>query len=265
MNKRQAQILQSLRSAQAFIDTNADALSPTVMNGTKAKLDNTIASLTTHATNQTGDHLLGMGLTRTKRTLRTTLIKKHMKPIARIARAELRDTPELEALRMPKSGLGAVRLAAHADGMARAAEPFSATFIDWGLSPNFIVELRQAASALLASIDDRTVARGNRRGATIGIKQQLRVARFAVGVLDALIKSELHDDPVLLQQWIHVSRVGRVSGRKAGLAETRESPTPVIAEPAHPITDPDRLLSVRMLGMPLSSRDGPAPVAPHEQ
>ena len=89
MNKRQEQILQSLRSAQAFIDTNSDALPPTVIQGTKAKLDRTIASLTNHATNQTGDHLLGMGLTRTKRSLRKTLIKKHMKPIARIARAEL--------------------------------------------------------------------------------------------------------------------------------------------------------------------------------
>jgi hypothetical protein len=203
MNKRQERVFQSLRSAQGFLDTNADALGSVVKRGAKTKLDSAIARLGTHAADQTGDHLLSMGLTRTKAWLCDALIEDHMVPLARIARAELPDTPELAALRMPRGELSVARLVSHAEGMAQAAEPFSAKFIEWGLAPDFVAQLRQAASEVLATIDDRAVARGNRRGATVGVEQQLRVARSAVNVLDAFVRSALRDDPGLRQHWIY--------------------------------------------------------------
>jgi hypothetical protein len=258
MNKRQAHLLGSLRSAKVFIDTNLDALAPSVKRGAKSKLDRTIASLTNHATNQAGDHLLSLGLTRAKASLREMLVEDHMTPIARIARAELPDAPEMAPLRMPSGELSVERLVAHAEGMANAAEPFAASFIEWGLSPTFIDELRQACADLRGSIDDRTMARGQRHGATVGIAEQLRVGRSAVGVLDAFVKSSFRHNPGLLQEWAHVSRVGSVPGRKArvteaphspeateppqALTEPQRAPTP-LAQSAAAITDPNRLLS----------------------
>jgi len=213
MNKRQEKVFQSLRSAQSFLDTNADALASVVKRGAKTKLDTAITQLGTHAADQTGDHLLSMGLTRTKEWLCDSLIEDHMVPIARIARAELPDTPEMAPLRMPRGELSVARLVSHAEGMAQAAEPFTAKFIEWGLAPDFVARLHQAASEVLATIDNRTVARGNRRGATAGVEQQLRVARSAVNVLDAFVRSALRNDPALRQHWITASRVGRTPGR----------------------------------------------------
>jgi hypothetical protein len=243
MNKRQANVLQSLRGTQTFLDTNADALPSVVHRGAKTKLDTAITRLTTHAANQAGDHLVGMGLTRTKASRSRTLIADHMQPIARIARAELPDAPELAPLRMPRGELSVARLVAHAEGMAQAAEPFAATFIEWGLAPDFIAKLREAASELLATIDNRTVTRGNRRGATIGIEEQLRAARSAVSVLDAFVRSALRDNPALLQHWISASRVGRMPGRKASSDDTPSIGGVIAAQSSARIADAGRLLS----------------------
>ena len=90
--------------------------------GARKRLDDAIIELSTHASDQTGSALRSQGATRKQKSLRTALLRDHMAPIARIARVDLPQAPEIEPLRMPRGRPTATRLAAAANGMAKAAE-----------------------------------------------------------------------------------------------------------------------------------------------
>ena len=81
-----------------------------------------------------------------------------MAPIAKIAAAELPDTPELEPLRMPQDHPSIERLRAAALGMAKAAEPYAAVFIEAALPPDFIQRLIDAANTTVATVGARYLA-----------------------------------------------------------------------------------------------------------
>ena len=82
-----------------------------------------------------------------------------MAPIARIAKVRLPDTPELAALRMPRGRPTILGLAAHAEGMAAAAAPFTDVFVAAGLPADFIVQLHTAVDAMLEPVNVRKQTR----------------------------------------------------------------------------------------------------------
>ena len=89
MQTTQGSTLQSLRNVQAFLDANADKLAGVVKTGARKQLDDAVAELSSHASEQEGSNLASQSATRRQRSLRAALIRDHMEPIARIARAEL--------------------------------------------------------------------------------------------------------------------------------------------------------------------------------
>jgi hypothetical protein len=183
-------------------------------------LDDAITELATHASEQTGGHLAAQGATQKQRTLRRALLRDHMAPIARIAKADLPVTPEIEPLRMPDGRPTAERLAALAYGMAEAAKPFTSVFVAAGLHEDFAARLTTAANEMLTALNERTQSRGKRGGATKGLKQKLAAARRIVHVLDAFVQTALKDDPALLAHWNLVKRVQQVTGRPPTVAPT---------------------------------------------
>ena len=224
MQTAQGNTLQSLRAVHAFLDENAAKLAGVVNSGARQKLDDTIAQLATHASDQTGHNLAAQGATQKKAALRAALLRDHMAPIARIAAAELPASPEVEPLKMPRGTPATETLASLAYGMAQAAAPFSAAFIAAGLPQDFVAQLTGAADAMVAAINEHTQSRGKRGGATMGLKEELSKGRKIVHVLDAFVKSALKDDPPLLANWNMVKRVQRPTGRAAS-----PSPAPVPA------------------------------------
>jgi hypothetical protein len=215
MQTAQGNMLQSLRTVQAFLEENADTLAGVVKTGARQKLQDAIGELSTHASEQTGSTLAAQGATQKQRALRLALVRDHMAPISRIARADLPYTPEIEPLRLPKGRPSTEKLAAAAYGMAKAATPFSEVFVAAGLHTDFIAQLEGAADAMIVSLSERSQSRGKRSGATTGLKAKLRAGRNIVQVLDAFVKSALKDDPALLANWKTVKRVLKVTGRAA--------------------------------------------------
>jgi hypothetical protein len=211
MQSRQGNMLQSLRAVEEFLDTNAAALDDVVNTGARRKLATLITALDATVTEQAGSSVVSQGGTRRYHALRTALLRDHMAPIARMARADLPATPEVEALRMPKSNWSATRLAAAAHGMAVAAEPFRQRFVDAGLPADFVERLTEAADAMVQSLSDRAQHRGRLSGATKGLQSTLASGRKLVAVIDALVASKLADDPALLANWRKVKRVRRVA------------------------------------------------------
>jgi hypothetical protein len=224
MQTTQGSVLQSLRAVKAFLDTNAEKLAGVVTTGARKRLDQAIDELSGHTSDQTGSFLASQGATQKQRSLRRALLRDHMAPIARIAKADLPFTPEIEPLRMPAGRPTAERLATLAYGMAQAARPHAAVFVDAGLQPDFVLQLTGAADAMLNAIDDRVANRGKRTGATKGIKYKLIAARKIVHILDSFVRTALKDDPPLLGTWNTVKRVSQVTGR------------PSVAAPASPVS-----------------------------
>jgi alkanesulfonate monooxygenase SsuD/methylene tetrahydromethanopterin reductase-like flavin-dependent oxidoreductase (luciferase family) len=66
-----------------------------------------------------------------------------MAPVARIARADLPNTPEFRPLRMPRGRITPEKLAAAGSGMAQAAARYTDTFVAAGLSPDFVAQLNR--------------------------------------------------------------------------------------------------------------------------
>jgi hypothetical protein len=239
---RHGNTLQSLRGVQAFLDEHAEKLPGLKESGARKRLDALIEEMGAHAAAQTGSVLASKGATQKQYALRVALLEDHMAPIARIAAADLPDTPELAPLRMPQGRLTTEALAKAADGMLETAQPHSAVFIAAGLEQDFIERFRGAVAALLGSLDVRTASRSKRRGATRGMKETVRAARRNVRVLDAFVRRSLRGNAVLLERWAAVKRPPSKTGKAA---PTRPVDVPEPSIPSAPVAPPaDRVETV---------------------
>lgn len=211
MQSRQGNMLRSLRAVEDFLAANAAILDGVVNTGTRKKLAQTIAALEATVADQAGTSAIAKGGTSRYLTLRLALIRDHMAPIARIARAELPPSAATAELRMPRPGWKVERLAAAARGMAQAAEPYEADFVIAGLPPDFIARLNAASDAMVRSVSERSLTRGRLTGATKGLATTLASGRKLVDAIDALVTSALAGDKAMLANWKRVKRVPRVS------------------------------------------------------
>ena len=252
MRTSQGNTLQSLRSVQAFLRTNAAVLPTVATAGARQQLDDIVASLDGHAIVQSGSTLTARSATQRHTALRDVLLRDHMKPIAMIAAASLPKTPELEPLQMPKGRPTPERLRALAHGMANAAQPYEQVFINAGLPQDFLAQLIASADATTDTIGARQQNRVQVGSATRGLSVQLSNGRKIVHVLDAFVKSALKDDPSLLAGWNQAKRVGKTNGPRAQVSTT---PAP----PAHAAT-PSAVASHAAAGhaeVPGTSADAP--------
>ncbi len=225
----QGNMLQSLRAVQAFLDQNASLLGDIGKTGARQQLDAAVEQLSAHASDQSGLNLAAQAATKRHDTLRQVLIRDHMAPIARIARADLPPTPSIEPLRMPKVRLTSEKLAAYAAGMGKAAAPFASVFVAAGLPDDFIAQLDAAAEAMSAAVDQRMQSRGQRGGATQGLKAKLSRGRKIVHVLDSFVQKALQDNQSLLTNWNIVKRVQRSAPGPVPFAAPAPAPVPLPA------------------------------------
>lgn len=226
MRTLQGNTLQSLRAVRAFLDANAAALPTVVGSGARRRLDDLVTALDGHASAQSESALGALSATQKHRALRAALLRDHMAPIAKVAASELPASPELEPLRMPRGAPSAERLKALAAGMAAASEPHAAVFTAAGLPDDFIAQLNAAADAMLATVGERRQSRAQQVRATNGLKSLLSAGRRVVHVIDAMAKSALRDDPVLLAAWNRVKRVELVGGGGQPATSPPSAPPP---------------------------------------
>lgn len=215
MRIRQGTVLESLRRAQQFLDANQVVLG-SINPSARQALDASIAKLTSFAVDQDAGRTSSKGATARKRALRAVLRNKHMKPIAVIARAKLRDVPEFTSLVMPPAQITAPRLIAAAAAMAEAGTKYESVFLASGLKADFAKDLVEAAGAVKASVDERAKNRGRHIGATAGLKAEEKQGRDAIRVLDALIVPMLDRNDPLLAEWRSARHVPAKPGVPAG-------------------------------------------------
>ncbi|HEY4304671.1 MAG TPA: hypothetical protein VGM82_09400 [Gemmatimonadaceae bacterium] len=232
MRYQQSAVLTSLRRAKQFIDDNTAALggvNPTVIK----ELGDVLGHLDGLAVEQRAGTQGSKGETSRNQSLRATLRQKQMAPIAQIARYKLQSVPEFSALTLPSASIGTEALVAAAMAMADAATPHAQAFIDGGLFPTFIDDLRNAATTLKESIAARGTYGGRRSGATAGLAATEKKGRAILRVLDTLVLAQAGDDPQLRKNWLTAKAVQQKPGPSATSEPvpstgSQPAPTPVI-------------------------------------
>lgn len=225
----QGNLIEALRGIQAFLDQYAGVLGTIPGSGARKKLDAQVAELMARSAAQDSSRIASLNATQLQYERRVVVLRDHMTPIARIAAAEVEPGPDIHALTMPARGASTQQLYAAAMGMAEAAEPYAAMFVNAGLADDFIAQLRGAANDLLAPVDSRTLSRGVRKGATATMMVLSSRVRKTVRVLDALIQRELQDDTDLLAQWKSVKRPAAKAGKSR--RATTATPRPEASAP----------------------------------
>ena len=125
MQTRQGNTVRSLRAVEDFLDDNSATFPDIATSGARKTLGGAIATLSAHATDQSGSTISAQSGTKKTRALRAVLRGNYMAPISRIARAELPNTQELLPLRAPRGNPTTEKLAVASRGMAQAAAPYA--------------------------------------------------------------------------------------------------------------------------------------------
>ena len=240
MRTVQNAVLGALERAKPFIDENATQLTAVVdFTAVRIRLDDIIASFNTHAVDQDAHDRAIKGESAKQQQLRDQLATDIMRPIAEIARHNLRTTPEFKALHMPRQLSGPAFLAS-AKGMAEAAAIHKDTLIERGLPADFLDHFQTALAAFATSVTDRDQSRTLRMGATRGLLLQEQEGRSVLKVLDALVNRALRGNPVLLATWRGARTIrsrpgGAAAPTPASTTQATPAEAPVSSTPSAPV------------------------------
>jgi len=230
MKLKDTQFLTALRGGQRFLDANDKALGTVNQSGARKALDTVTTEIASLADTQGTHRMQAIGERERELRLARRLKRRFVAPIVKIARAKLPEVPQFKGVVLPSANGNTAAFAALAESLAGAAEPFAQTFIDAGLSPDFVNETRAAAAELVQAIGGKGDFKSKRVKATDAITKQVRAAKRAMGMLDSLIKAELEEDDPLLAAWA-TSRLVIQRASATGVVPPAPAPHPASEAP----------------------------------
>ena len=232
MQTVQNAVFSALQRAKGFIEENLGALTSAVdFTAARRRLEEIVVSFTTHAVDQNTNDRGVKGESAKQQQLRVTLTADVMRPIAEVARRNLRTTPEFKALQMPRHAITGPAFAASAQGMAEAAMIHKETLIDRGLPADFLDEFQTTLTKLEDSVSEREKNRTRRMGATQGLALQEKEGRSVLKVLDALMRRALRGNEALLGSWAGARAIHRRPG--GGSSTSSTAPVTPVETPAN--------------------------------
>ena len=232
-------IIDALHRAKLFLADNQSALA----EGDSAdiaralqKVDEILDRLRRYGVEQDGGLRGIRAETAKQRQLRLDLCKQWLKPIAVIARRNLRHVPEYKSLQMPKASDRGNGFIASARAMGAVAAAHREALVSYGLPDSFVEDLNRAVDEFEASIRDRDHHRGLRVGATKGLEEDSKEARTILTVLDARMLQWAKGNEMLLSTWQGVRRIRRRPGRVSrSAASAPSSPSEAAPENDRPL------------------------------
>ena len=232
MRVQQIRKFDMLRRVQQFLDEFAAKLFGATAAAARQALDQVVEDMRVNEAEQASNTLSAKSQTAVQEVLRGKLVHDHMRPVALIAAAHLRDVPEFKALQVPKVGVKAAVLVQDANAMAEAAKPYRQVFVGNGRPETFVDDMVAAAEAVRASIDARGKSIAAKAAARDGLKATATRAHSVLRFLDAQVKSAAADDPKLLAAWKSAKRIGqgKVVPIEATIPPATTSPAPTTSE-----------------------------------
>jgi hypothetical protein len=207
MNAYETRVSEAFRSVEGWADSHKDLIPPEaagqveVLRGVNQRLAQCVID-------QEHEGRVRIGGTVTVQQLRQELRQHHLVPIAAMARSAVTVTPELAAaLRVPQPTADNAKLLASANAIAKLGEAHKEVLVQHGLPASFVEDLRTAAGALQAAMDERRQTTSRRVGATKAIAAELKMGRLVVQSLDIALTRVLRGQPGLLAAWRNAKRV----------------------------------------------------------
>lgn len=216
MRLRQAFVLEAVRAVQDFLKENPDVLVDVDLTPLRAKIDAIEARLAGNAVRQKAEARQSIAQTATIEKLRVALRSMHMKPITMVARARLREAPDLAYFALPTVNTSSPALVTAARAMAEIADQYPEVLASSGLPADCVSQLRDAADALEAEFTSRRMTSGRAAGATASLAADEKEARHLLSVLDALIVPRVRADHGLLVTWRTIRKIRKKSGVPQG-------------------------------------------------
>ena len=229
MELSQHNVFDTGRRVQTLLDSESAVFGTAVPAPLRAQLDTAMTQLAASGQDQESLASSVRGEAANQVTMRKALKVDFLTPMGRIARHALGNSPDFEALVVPASVTRKGDFMNKVNAVAGAAAKHEKDFVDHGMPADFIARTNAAADALLASVTARKTHRGQRGGATLGLKDKLSEGRALVLVLDAFVQTALKDDPALLANWNIIKRVRLVARRQL---HTPDTPATTPATPA---------------------------------
>jgi hypothetical protein len=229
MRAQQIRKFDMLRRVQQFLDEFAVKLFAVNAAATRKELDQLVEDMRVNESAQASNTLNAKSQTAAQAVLRRDLVNHHMRPVATIAAAHLRDVPGFKARQVPKFGVKAAVLVQDATAMAEAARAYQQVFVGNGRPENFADAL-VAAAAVRASIDARGKSIASKAAARDRLKATATRSHLVLRFLDAQVKSALGDDTKTLAAWKSAKRIGK------GKVVPIESTIPASTTPPAPTT-----------------------------
>lgn len=207
MNAYETRVSQAFRSVEGWADSHKDLIPPEAA-GQVELLRGVNQRLAEYVIDQEHQNRARVGGTVTVQQLRQELRQNHLIPIAAMARSVVTVTPELAvALRVPQAKADNAKLLASANAIANIGEAHKEVLVQHGLPATFVDDLRSAAAALQAAMDERRLVTSRRVGATKAIGAELKRGRLVVQSLDIAFTRVLRGQPGLLAEWRNAKRV----------------------------------------------------------
>ena len=243
MNTQQKQSIEAYQRVQAFLEEHP-LPPPATYAAPKDLLDDVVARLTTHSNEQTTGGRLLKAQDQRQRALARVLREQHLRPIAIIASAVLRDVPGIDkATRMPAAMLTTTKLLAEAAAFRQAAAPYAEVFIRNGRPVDFLAQLDAAAADLHQAQVAKAKNQRQKVGARAGIQEQIVRGRQAVDMLSAIVTTSFAGNKDVLAKWRNSKRLRGFSNGSGASGESSvqapalavpSAPAPTSAAPAEP-------------------------------
>ena len=206
MREIQQRKLEALRRVQGFIGTHSGVLGPIADLEGRKEVDAAVAAVDELTNGQGAANRFIAGEMGREAALTRQLVKEHLIPVARFARARLADVPEFKAL-TPAVHSSKGKLLGKARVVATAVAKHRDAFAAGGFPADEAEEINRLADDIMGIQAERAKLRGGRVNATKSIGEKIAKGLAGVRHLDALIIKQFASNPGLLAEWSSVSRV----------------------------------------------------------
>jgi hypothetical protein len=199
-----------------------------------ARVAEEVAAIEAHRKN----HLVSMAEARRVKATTRAAVFDYLKTLAlagrRLTRPDVKENP----FRLPR-GRNVERELATARAFIEQAGARQREFVEFGLPPTFLGDLKTLVNNLQQAVDGRLGSRAQRRKATAGIKNAMARGLEVVRDLDALLALALRDDPDTYAAWGAARRIEGLAAssrtsRNAASTVTVPSEAPAVEAVAEP-------------------------------
>jgi hypothetical protein len=228
MRQEQQRQLDSLVRAQDFIGQNPELVGSMAGSEDATQLADVLAQVRHHITAQGSNVLVAHGLTGQVHGMAKNLVRRHLGPIAKFARASLKGVPEYAMLVAKVRVSSPKGLVTKAYAVAEAAKPYVSRMVAAGFAADTVDQLLAATNDLNEVIVKREPMAKDRVRSTREIVTLIELGRDSVKKIDAVLAHRLATNAPALAAWKSASRVQA----KVGSVRKPASVKPEIIESA---------------------------------